>query len=335
VAPNSTGTFQLVATATDPAAMPPRLTNEDTCTTTAATPGPVAACTNRFDLVEQDGFVTISSGPEDTVRVPYLLFPRGASDLQTVRIGASLALNNSGAVGTAVDVFNLVGGIDAQGDTPDYNPNGGPLPVDLRAVGVRYLPNAVGNPPAGATSDVLQFAISTWTLLDAPRNAVFNVEIDTTGDGNANFVVRNLNTTANRGSAFILPVTNGVPGAPANAFFATDQPLSSKRAVLTVYPAFMQINAESRIGIRVSSSNSNGGPVLDTMGNGQFQYVKLNQLAVSPSTRSLTVPAGTRGRVGFSTNAANVAASPGDKGLLVIAAQNPDDTDAQVVQVLP
>jgi len=335
VAPNSTGTFQIIATATNPAAMPARLVNEDTCTTTTNPPGPNLTCTSRFDLVEQDGFVTISAGPNDTVRVPYLMYPRGASNVQTVRIGASLALNNSGAVNTAVEVFNLVGGIDAQGDTPAYDPNGGPLPVDLRAVGVRYLPNAVTTPPAGATPDVLQFAISTWTLLDAPRNAVFNVEIDTTGDGNANFLVRNLNTTENRGAVFIAPVTNGVPGANGSAFFRTDQPLASKRAVLSVFPAFMGINANSRIGIRVSSSNFAGGPVLDTLGSGQFQYVKLNELAVTPSARSLSVAAGTRGRVGFSTNAANVAASPADKGLLVIAAENTVDTDAQVVQVLP
>jgi len=336
VAPNSTGSFQLIATAANPAAMPNRLANVDTCTTTATTPAPVAACTGAFDLVEQDGFVTISAGPDDTVRVPYLLYPRGASNVQTVRVGAALALNNNGAVNTNVDVFNLVGGIDAQGDTPAYDPNGGPLPVDLRALGVRYLPNAVASPPAGATSDVLQFAISTWTTLDAPRNAVFNVEIDTTGDGNANFVVRNLSTTANRGSAFIAPVAaNGTVGTFGNAFFATDQPLASRRAVLSVFPAFMQINANSRIGIRVSSSNFNNGPVLDTMGNGQFQYVSLNQLAVAPAVRSTVVAAGTRGRVGFTTNAANIAASPGDKGLLVIAAENPNETDAQVVQVLP
>ena len=336
---NSTGSFQLVATANSaqlPTAggFPSKLTNLDTCTTAATPPAPVAACTEKFDQLEQDGFVNISAGPNDNVRVPYLMYPRQASSVAVGSRAGTVTLRNAGAAQTVVDVFQLLGGEDAE-DQPPLVTSSGVLPVDLRAVGVRYRANAVPTPPAGVTSgDVLDFAVTLWKPMTTLRSAIFNVEIDTNGDGVTDFTVRNLNSTENRSSNFIV---TGTTGAPNNAFFFTDFALDSTKAILSVYPSVMGINASSRIGVRVNSSNFNGGPVLDTLPNSNsFQYITLNQPAVTPAQGSLVMASGTAAQVPFTVNGANAlpAVSPGNKGLLVLVAENPLQNESTVLQFL-
>ena len=325
----STAVFQLVGTATGtqlPTAngLPLKLTNIDTCTTTANPPAPVAACTNKFDDLEQDGFVTISAGANDTVRVPYLMYPRQASNVAVQRTGAAIATVNAGVANTAVDVFNLVAGTDAR-DQPAQVPGSNSFPVDLRAVGVRYVANAVPQPPAGATPDVLQFAVSLWSVADTLRNATVNIEIDTDGNGTTDFTVRNLNTTENRSSAFIAPASTGTNG---NAFFFVDSPLNAKRMTMTVFPAFMSINQSSRIGIRVTSSSGDALPDA-----GAFQYFKLNELVNVPDVRSYVLAGNGSRSFGARALPGNALASPGDKGLMLVLGENPTDSDVAFVSL--
>jgi hypothetical protein len=336
---NATGTFQLVATANTAAmpvesatGLPRKLTNEDTCTTTANPPAPVPACTNKFTELEQDGFVTISAGPNDTVRVPYLMLPRVASNVSTSYDGSTTVSNiNNGAARSTVEAFTLIGGEDPQ-DQPALVPGSNVLPVDLRAVGVRFVPNGfTGTLPAGITNgNLLQFGVSFWNALDTLRSATVNIEIDTNNDGVTDYTVRNLNTTENRNAVFI---TTGFNGANGSAFFRPDFTLGSNRMIMTVFTSPMNITASSRIGLRVTSSNGSSAtnPVLDTLGAGGFQYVTLNQLVNTPSSVSGTVNAS--GSFGFDVtrNNANAAVSGGDAGLLVIATENPNATSATVI----
>jgi minor extracellular serine protease Vpr len=237
---------------------------------------------------------------------------------------------------TGVNIYNLVGAQDPK-DQPALVPGSGELPVDIKAVGVRFLPNAVATPPAGQTGDVLEFAITTWEPLDTLRSAVFNIEIDTTGDGVANFTVRNLNTTTNRSAVFVAP---GTDGTPTNGFLFADQPLSSTRAVLPVFASTMGITSGSRIGIRVYSTNGWSAtfpfPVLDRVpNNNQFQYLKFDQLRVQTNERSFVLDGGATKQFKFTTYRANNVASPGDKGLLVIKNENPVAAEAATLQLLP
>jgi subtilisin family serine protease len=326
---NGTATFDLVATA-DTAAMPveagtglPRkLTNEDTCTTTTNPPGPVAACTSKFTELEQDGFVTIDGGANDTVRVPYLMLPRVAANVSTSITGSTVTSSNTGAARSAVEAFTLVGGEDPQ-DQPALVPGSNVLPVDLRAVGVRFVPNGfTGTLPQGISNgNLLQFGVSFWNALETLRIATVNVEIDTNEDGVTDFTVRNLNTTENRNAVFI---GAGLTGANGNAFFRPDFTLGSNRMVMTVFTSPMNITATSRIGLRVTSSNGSNAtsPVLDTLGAAGFRYVKLDQLVNVPSSISFLVNAGAAGGFTVATNPANAAVSGGDAGLLVISTEN-------------
>lgn len=337
---NSTGTFQLIGTAnaaslpTNAAGFPDKLTNLDTCTTNTNPPAPDLACTNRFDALEQDGFVTISAGPNDTVRVPYLMYPRQASSVSVGGRANLLALRNAGAARTSVDVFQLLGGEDAE-DQPALVPGSNVLPVDLRAVGVRYRANAVPAPlPTGVTSgDVLDFAVSLWKPVTTLRSAVFNIEIDTNDDGVTDFTVRNLNAATNVNANFI---STGTSTTGTGAFFRTDFALDSSKAIISVFPSLMNITASSRIGVRVTSSNSAGGTVLDRLPNGgQFQYITLNQPAVTPSQSSVVLASGTAAQVPYTVDpAAGLTASPGNKGLLVLVADNPLASESTVLQVL-
>jgi hypothetical protein len=128
-------------------------------------------------------------------------------------------------------------------------------------------------------------------------------------------------------------IATGLTGANGNAFFRPDFTLGSNRMVMTVFTSPMNITATSRIGIRVTSSNGSNAtsPVLDTLGSGAFQYVKLDQLVNVPSAISYTVNGGGAGSFTVASNPANAAVSGGDAGLLVIATENANGNSATVI----
>lgn len=345
---NGTATFDLNATATGSAlsttgGFPVKLLQTDTCTTTANPPARDATCTGKFDNVELDGLVTINGGTAaDQVTVPYLMYPRAASRVTASRVGAAVVLSNSGVANTVVDVFNLIGAQDPQDQAgPDsVNEN---LPIDIRAVGVRYSVGAVPAPlPTGVTSgDVLEFAISLWRPMDTWRLATFNIEVDINNDGVADFMVRNLNTTANRQAVFIAPVTAALPNGGTNggSFFSAAASLSSTKMVLPVFASLLSVNPNSRIGIRVKSSNgstASGWPVFDTVPDSNtFQYFRPSALVNSPTARSFQLNAGASGRFNFDSNAGNLVASPGDKGLLLFYGDNLVTAETTTLQLVP
>ena len=348
VAANSTATFDLNATAIGSSlptsgGFPVKLLQTDTCTTTANPPARDATCTGKFDDVERDGLVTIDGGANDRVTVPYLMYPRAASRASVSRVGTALLASNIGVGNTMVDVFNLIGAQDPQDQPTSPDRVNEVLPIDLRAVGVRYTPNAVAPPlPTGVTSgDVLEFAVSTWRPADTWRITTFNIEVDTNNDGVADFVVRNLNTTANRQAVFIAPVTPANPNGGTNGggFFNAGAALSSSKMVLPVFASLLGVNANSTIGIRVKSSNgttAGGFPVSDTLPDvNTFLYFRPSAMVNNPSLRSFALNSGASGRIGFTTNAANLATSPGDKGLLLFYGDNVLASESTVMQLVP
>jgi subtilisin family serine protease len=329
VAPGSTGSFDVIATATGTAlptvgGLPDRLQQTDACTLPTNPPTVDQACTDRFDILEVDGFVAIDGGSSsDRVTVPFLIYPRQASDVGIRRIGRSVIASNPGAANTFVDVFNLIGVRDAQ-DQPALVPGSDVLPVDIRAVGMRFLPGAFGE-------DGMQFAISTWHPMDTLRFNTFNIELDTNGDGVTDFTVHNLNTTLNTTADFITPAG----GAPGLAFFFTTQAINSSNAILTILPNRIGITAGTRLGIRVKSSNGFGLPTLDQApDNGGFLYVQPDKMVVNPSALDLRVLSGGSARLNYTVNAANSTVSPGDKGLLLLHTDNPTGNESTVVQLV-
>ena len=345
---NGTATFDLNATATGSAlattgGFPVKLLQTDTCTTTANPPARDATCTGKFDDVELDGLVTIDGGnANDRVTVPYLMYPRAASRVTASRVGTAVLASNTGVANTVVDVFNLIGAQDPQ-DQAGPDPINENLPIDIRAVGVRYSAGAVPAPlPTGVSSgDVIEFAVSLWRPMDTWRLATFNIEVDINNDGVADFVVRNLNSSANRQAVFIAPVTPALPNGGANGggFFSAAATLSSTKMVLPVFASLLGVNVNSRIGIRVKSSNgstASGWPVFDTVPDSNtFQYFRPSALVNLPTVRSFQLNANASGRFNFNSNAANLAASPGDKGLLLFYGDNLVTAESTTLQLVP
>lgn len=89
----------------------------------------------------------------------------------------------------------------------------------------------------------------------------------------------------------------------------------------------------------MSSSNGSsaaGWPVLDrSPDSGGFVYFTPNKLVTTPAVRSFVLNAGATGRFNFGSNAANLAHSPGDKGLLMLHAENPVGTETTTLQLVP
>lgn len=339
---NSTGTFQVTATATGSAlptsgGFPVKLQQTDTCSNADGTRN--ATCTSKFNDVEQDGFVTIDGGDDaNRVALPYLMYPRQASQIAALRIGASVTLRNTGVANSSVDVFNLVGTQDPAELGPVVA-GAEELPVDIKAVGLRYLVNGfTGTLPAGITSrDLLQFAVTLHKPLDLLRLATMNIELDTNNDGVTDFTVRNLTTTTNVQTAFI---STGTTGAPGNAFFNVFAPVNTSRMVLTVFTSPMNITANTRIGVRVRATNGFATgvtlPTVDRIPDAfTFQYITPAAPVIVPSALAVNVAGGGAARVGFTTNIANQAASPGDKGLLMIHNENPTASDNTTLQLVP
>ena len=62
-----------------------------------------------------------------------------------------------------------------------------------------------------------------------------------------------------------------------------------------------------------------------------FQYIKLNELVYVPDVRSYTLPSSGARSFGTRVLAGNLGTSPGDKGLMVVLAENPIDSDIAIV----
>ena len=81
-----------------------------------------------------------------------------------------------------------------------------------------------------------------------------------------------------------------------------------------------------------NGSISATNPALDTLpDSAAFQYIKLNQLVYVPDVRSYTLPSNGSRTFGTRALAGNLATSPGDKGLMMVLADNPIDNDIAIV----
>jgi hypothetical protein len=133
-----------------------------------------------------------SSGTgQHTLRVPYLVAPRGLSNVAAGTpsaftksqgsVVANLPLSNNGVHSGTADLY-------AWGVT-DTKESGGSS--DVRDVGVQVLPpQALDDTiPASSTDKAVIFAVNTWGQAANPSVDEFDVVIDNNGDGRPDFVV--------------------------------------------------------------------------------------------------------------------------------------------------
>jgi subtilisin family serine protease len=207
---------------------------------------------------EYDGYLTLTSG-SDKLSVPWHVLPRKAahasSELVQRNNGPVIRVRNSGFDGSDYDVFSLTGVSRRipRSDLP--GPGDNFAVVDMRAVGVRYLPDAL----TGVGADLLEFAINTQGRRAHPNYpAQFEVLVDTNNDGTPDYAVFNqeLGTFASSGQNFVFVADLNAGGA-ARGFFFTDADLNSGNVILTVAlnigPGSITLAPGATIGFSVSA----------------------------------------------------------------------------------
>ena len=175
------------------------------------------------------------SADHQTLRLPFMLVPRGLSD---VAAGAPGTWSNvsAGAPGTPGHTISATLPLSNRGihaGTADLyswgisSPRAGGQPADVRAVGVQVLPGAaLGSTDADRS---LVFLINTWGQSTNQSVNEFDIAIDTNGDGLADFFVVGADLGAVLAGAFngqyASFTIDAHTGAVVDAFFA-DAPMN-------------------------------------------------------------------------------------------------------------
>ncbi|MFT3955358.1 MAG: S8 family serine peptidase [Piscinibacter sp.] len=178
---------------------------------------------------EYDGYVTLRSDGE-RVTVPWHVLPRKAAATKATlvdrsRTGGLLYLDNHGVEASDYDVFSLTGQSAKIPASQIPGPGSNQAVIDLRSVGVRYL----------ADYGVLEFAINTNGRRAHPAYpGGFEVDIDTNGDGVADFYVFN---AENGGFAVtgqtLINVQSAATGV-TTAYYYADADLNSGNMIMSL-----------------------------------------------------------------------------------------------------
>lgn len=185
---------------------------------------------------EYDGYLTLTAGSE-VLTVPWHVLPRKAArteaELSDVESGKlKLTLRNSGAAAGDFDLFSLTGTSRRLPVDALPQPGDNFAAVDLRGVGVRYTQLDFGFGP----EDYLEFAISTFGRRAHPNYpAEFDIDIDTDGDGIADYAAFNLELTGFGATGQnVISLISLKPGGGGQIAFFSDADLNSGNLIFTV-----------------------------------------------------------------------------------------------------
>lgn len=258
--------------------------------------------------LEYDGYLNLNdtatdADDADPLHLPWQTLPRKAGNVAagstSVVSGGSTSLANGG-VGTAqVASFSLI----ATSPDEPATPGGDQLAdVDLRYVGFRTIDGAL----LGCDSPIaLQFAVNTWNRqVHANGPALFELDIDTTGDGEADWAVYNFDLSNagsladGRNAVFAQDLATGT----ASVFFFTGHSTNSGNTTLTICGEQIGIDTAEEVGVPI------GVDVLaaDWYNSGAVTDVALDLTVVPGSDRYTTTFSGSP--FGFATAIAAGAA---------------------------
>jgi subtilisin family serine protease len=285
-----------------------------------------------LNLPEYDGYLTLSSGGE-TLAVPWHVLPRKAANTSGIlpaarggRPATAITLKNVGAAPGAYDVFSLIGTSAQQPAGSQPNPGDNFAQVDMRSVGVRYLP------PAICGGHCVEFAISNFGRNSHPNYPrAFEIYVDTNGDGDPEWVIFNAES-----GAFASSGQNRVYLAPTSTFagssvFFTDADLNSGTLIFTVLlngdglpPGFASLGVPvgTTLGIDVFAwDNYFTGDYTDEILGMKFTPGS-PKFAAASGTPFGTVPVGGTSSVPFTRDALVTAAQSSEKGLMFLYRRN-------------
>ena len=297
----------------------------------------------RLQGVEFDGYITIDGGANNVARVAWQVLPHRAADVaatsQVVKLkndgsGQLTLKNKSGVLAGRFDVFALTGQSGQFKKAVLPQPGDNYAVVDLKAVGVRLVD--IGGGQFG-----VQFAIDTYGARAHPNYpAEFDIYIDTNRDGTPDFVVYNLE---NGGFAAtgqnVVAVVNLATNAGVVNFFV-DADLNSGNAILTAPLSAMGLTPTSKFDFGVYAfDNYFTGNLTDAI---EGMTVTLGAPKFGASLATGAVAAGTQSLLGIAAVPGGEAASPSQKGLLLMYRDAEGKTrkdagryEAQAIEVSP
>jgi subtilisin family serine protease len=228
---------------------------------------------------EFDGYITLTAGSEK-LSLPWHVLPRKAALTTSIfgrhRNSDAIWLTNLGREVGDYDVFSLIGSSPRISSEELPQPGDNFAVIDIKSVGVRYLPASV------AGIDLLEFAINTYGRRSHPNYpAGFEIYLDTTGDGQDDYLIFNQELTG-----FAASGQNGVfvaklPAASGTGFFFADADLNSGNMILTVpvdlsgnapRPGFVGVTTGTSIGISAYAwDNYFTGAYTDAIENMRFK----------------------------------------------------------------
>jgi hypothetical protein len=256
----------------------------------AVTAAPTAAATGVYSL-----------------RIPFLLAPRGLSNVTVSRSSVpfgttNVTLANGGVHATFADVY-------AWGQTDAADLPGTAL--DVRAVGVQSLPGEAGGLPA--SDRLLIFAVNTHERWSNPSQNEFDIAIDVTGSPAPDYFVVGVDLGAVLAGAFNGQYGSFVftaSGDLVDAFFA-EAPMNGSTALLPVAASSLGLAADEHDRFRYSTVGfSVLGPEFDVVaGNPRFRpwtptssqgdFVPLGPGATAPLTLVASPSATSDSTLGF------------------------------------
>ena len=275
---------------------------------------------------EYDGYVTLTAGTEK-LSVPWHVLPRRAAATESQWVNKkgsalSLYLNNPGHELGQYELFSLMATSPKLPSSALPKPGDNFAAVDLRAVGARFL----GADVCGATGGCVEFAISTFGRRAHPAYpGGFEVDIDTNGDGVADFYVFNSESGGfNVTGQTLISVQNAATGV-ATAFFYADADLNSSNMIMTVPMTALGLVAGKTIAFDVFAlDNYFSGLVSDMVTGMRFTPGSARFNAVGYPFGD--VPSKTGGKIGVTrANVANTAST--ETGLLIMHRRNKQEAD--------
>ncbi len=290
--------------------------------------------------LEYDGYVTLNSGT-DTLSLPWHVLPRRAAGVLTVPrssvAGNPLLLLNLSVTDGVADVFALTG-VSPRADRGELPaPGDGFAFIDLRAVGVRRIPDVPGLGPT------VQFAVNTFGARSHPNYpAEFAIRIDANRDGTDDYEIFNseLGGFGVTGQSVAFVANLSTPTVPARGFFFTGGGLNTGNMIFTL-PLFLLAPTAPATGPSVTLDqpfnfqvravdNYFTGAITDQIG------VMTHTLATprfAASADVIEVDAGTAGLLGTSAPAGGAKASPSQLGLLMIYTAAELGREADVIRL--
>ena len=246
---------------------------------------------DQFSHYEISGDVVLSSSAS-TLRVPYLLVPRSDSRVSatgTIKNGSgTVTLRNVfGALDASADFYQW--GLTDKQDVPSSVVDTG---YDLRAAGVQSF--------AEDGDQLMVFAVNTYKRWSNAAANEYDVNIDTNGDSEPDYVVFSADSGAQRAGdvnglseVFVYDVANKSISA---AGFLTTAPTDSSTLLLPVHASDLGLTADAgQFSYTVDSfspygeSDSMTGPAVynpwaPALSNGQFEIVPRNGTVSVPVT---------------------------------------------------